>query len=138
YKNKLLKFINYDSNRYFTLYSLSAEGFNHYLNELGFSNLFYERLIWAFEEFRTIQLTTGYLIKKSKVNFTMRQFLYDFVSEKRIVSLEEIIDDIKHGYGIILDAWKIIYLLRQTDVFYSEELHKFYIDKEDYFEEVYE
>lgn len=138
YKRALLDFIEEDDNKYFTLYSVREEGFEHPLDNLGFSAIFYERLIWAFEDFRAIQTTTGYIFKKTNTIFSMREFLYDYVSYRRVVKLEDLIDDIKGIYGIILEASKVIYLLKQTDIFYSEELYKFYIDKEDFFEEVYE
>ena len=138
YKNSLLEFIEEEENDYFTLFSIREEGFENPLDELGFSDIFYERLIWTFEEFRAIQTSTGYIFKKTNQILSLKGFLFDYVSERRIVKLEDLIDDIKDVYDIILDASKMIYTLRQTDVFYSEELYKFYIDKEDFFEEVYE
>lgn len=138
YRSKLLDFIGYDDTKYFTLYSIREEGFEHALDELGFSDIFYERLIWAFEEFRAIQTSSGYILKKTDTNLSIRQFLYAYVSEKRVVKLDDLIDYIEEVYNIHLETSKVIYSLRQTDAFYSEELYKFYIDKEDFFEEVYE
>lgn len=138
YKRALLEFIEEDENKYFTLYSIREEGFEHSLDDLGFSDTFYERLILAFEEFRAIQTSTSYILKKTNTILSLREFIYDYVSERRVVKLETLINDIEEIYGIILETSKVIYLLRQTDVFYSEELYKIYIDKEDFFEEVYE
>ncbi|MRG85973.1 hypothetical protein [Salinibacillus xinjiangensis] len=138
YKRALLEFIEEDENKYFTLLSIREEGFEHPLDDLGFPNTFYERLIWAFEEFRAVQTSTGYILKKTDGILSLREFLYDYVSERRVVKLEGLIDEIKDIYGIFLDTTKVIYSLKQTDVFYSEEMFKFYIDKEDFYEEVYE
>lgn len=138
YKKALIEFIGKDENKYFTIHSIREEGFEHPLDELGFSQIFYERLIWAFEEFRAIQTSTSYILKKANTTLSLREFLYHYVSEKRVVKLEDLVDDIEKVYNVMLETSKVIYLLRQSDVFYSEELYKFYIDKEDFFEEVYE
>ncbi|WP_144475682.1 hypothetical protein [Cytobacillus oceanisediminis] len=138
YKYILMNFINNDENRYFTLYSIRQEGFEHRLDNLGFSDIFYERLIWAFEEFRAIPLSTGYILKKTNDIISLRGFLYDYVSERRVVKMEDLVEDIQKEFDVTLEPSKVIYLLKQTDIFYSDELYKIYIDKEDYFEEVYE
>lgn len=135
YKRSLSEFIVEDEKKYFTLHMLREEGFNHYLDSLGFSDIFYERLICAFEGYRAVQTTTGYILKNTNSAISLKAFLYEYVSKKRVVRLEDLIDDICIIYGISLDASKVIYLLKQVDVFYSEELYKFYIDKEDFFEE---
>jgi hypothetical protein len=137
YKRSLLNFIEEDD-RYFTLYSVREEGFEHYLDSLGFSDIFYERLIFAFEEFRGTQVSNTYIFRKTNSAVSLRDFLYNYVSTKRVIKLEDLIDQIEQSYNIVLESSKVIFLLRQMDVFYSEELYKFYIDKEDYFEEVYE
>ncbi|MBE4906469.1 hypothetical protein IMZ08_00170 [Bacillus luteolus] len=137
YKRVLIDFIKSDENKYFTLHSIREEGFDHPLNNLGFSEIFYERIIWTFEGFRAIQAASTYIFKKTNSILSLREFLYDYISDKRVIKLEELIEDMVEVYGIILEASKVVYLLGQTDVFYSEELYKFYIDKEDFYEEVY-
>ncbi len=137
YKHSLLNFIEEDD-RFFTLYTVREEGFEHYLDSLGFSDIFYERLIFAFEEFRGTQVSNTYIFRKTNSAVSLRDFLYKYVSTKRVIKLEDLIDQIEQSYNVILESSKAIFLLRQMDVFYSEELYKFYIDKEDYFEEVYE
>ncbi len=137
YKRSLFDFIEEDD-RYFTLYSVREEGFEHYIDSLGFSDIFYERLIFAFEEFRGTQVSNTYIFRKTNSAVSLRDFLYNYVSTKRVIKLEDLIDQIEQSYNVVLESSKVIFLLRQVDVFYSEELYKFYIDKEDYFEEVYE
>ena len=136
FKEAVLSFT--EKNEYYTLYSIRQNGFQHALENLGFTDLFYERLIWTFEEVRSIQTASGYIFKRTDTVFSLSDFLYDLILAYRIIDIYDLLDEIKSKYGISLEKSKVLYRLKDTDIFYSEELYKLYADKEDYYEEVYE
>ncbi|WP_379969635.1 hypothetical protein [Ectobacillus sp. sgz5001026] len=136
YKNAILTFVN--STDYFTLYALQQKGFSHYLEDLGFTNDFYNRLIWTFDEIGTIQTSEGYIFRITNETISLKNFLFDLILQMRKIDIYDFLDTIQNTYGIILEKSKVVYLLRDTDIYYSEELYRFYADKEDYYEEVYD
>ncbi|MBM4765111.1 hypothetical protein [Bacillus sp. B15-48] len=136
FKQEILSMV--EENQYFTLYSLRQNGFEHYLENLGFSDIFYERIIWCFDEIRSIQTATGYVYKITDTKFSLGDFLYDYILRERIIDIYDLLEKIHYLYGLTLEKSKVLYILRDTDVFYSEELYKLYADKEDYYEEVFE
>ena len=135
FKDEVLSFVT--DYEYFTFQTLCNHGFEHYLRDLGFEVAFYERLIWTFEEVRTVQTASGYIFKQTDNQFSLRDFLYDLILEKRVIDIYNLIEEIKYFYGITLEKSKVLYTLRETDIFFSEELYKLYTDKEDYYEEVF-
>lgn len=125
-------------NEYFTLDSIRKQGFTHHIYKWGFDPIFYERIIWTSDEIRTIQTSSGYIFKITNELFSLKDFLYDIVLSKRVIDIYDLIQQTKEVYSIKVEEYKVLYLLKDTDIYYSKEMHKFYADKEDYYEEVYE
>ncbi|PSL36228.1 hypothetical protein B0H99_10749 [Planomicrobium soli] len=135
FRDFLSEFINGKS--YFTLHSLKKAGFSHYLEELGFSEIFYERIVWSFNGINSIRTASGYIFKFTDEIITLRMFLAEQVKKMEVISVDKLQEYLKDEFGIEMEEYKLLYLLRETGIFYSEELRKLYLNKENFYEEVF-
>jgi len=124
-------------NQYFTLYSLRQRNFRHEIEDLGFEDFFYERIIWTSDIVRTIPLASGYIFIKKSAEVSLVDFIYYLVSEKRSINIYKMQEYVEKYYGISLDLYRVLMLVNNTDMYYSENLSKVFIDKNTYFEEIY-
>jgi len=130
--------INFASrNKFFTLASLRKLGFTHELLNLGFENIFYERILWSDSRIKTINLATGYIFVIQNKDVSLVDFLKWLIREFKAVGCQELLDYITKHYGLTIVLQKAISLLRDTETYYSPELSRFYCDKNTYFEEIY-
>lgn len=136
YRKAILEVV--DDDKYFTLYSLREMGFVHPLEDLGFEDIFYERLIWAFDGISTARIDSGYIFSITENIISQRDFIYSEISKRRIVDLYDLLEEINSEYDVKLEEYKVLSLIKDTEIYYSKELYKFYIDIDDYYEEVYE
>ncbi|MEH7351765.1 hypothetical protein, partial [Gottfriedia acidiceleris] len=135
YRMKLLDLVPHDE--FFTLKSIRDLGFEHIIDEFGFEDIFYERMISRFDGIATIRLGVGYIFKLSDMQISLTDFIYHCISIRRKVNLYDLHEELKNSLGLEIDTYKIISIIQHIDIFYSEELQRFYIDKDEYYEEVF-
>ncbi|MEY2195717.1 sigma factor-like helix-turn-helix DNA-binding protein [Neobacillus sp. BF23-41] len=123
--------------QYFSIAFLKNKGFNHELFDIGFESIFYDRILWADSEIRTITLASGYIFKIQDDDVSLVDFLKWLIQKFDSIDGYDLIDYIIHEYSIKVDFQKAITLLQNTDVYYSPDLSKFFCDKESFFEEIY-
>jgi transcriptional regulator with XRE-family HTH domain len=126
-----------DENQYFTLYSLRQNDFIHDIDELGFDSFFYDRIIWTSEKVRAIPLASGYIFIKKEKDISLIDFIRFLVERVEIINIYDMRDYVEKYYGISLDLSRVLALVRDTDMYYSEDLSRLYINKNTFFEEIY-
>lgn len=125
---------------FFTLHMLRDKGFEHYLEDFGFEDLFYERVISKFDGIQTIRLGEGYVFIQSEDRVTLSDFFASVIEYKNVIGLYDLIEHLAGKYGLYFEESKVINSIRgieETTIYYSEELYRFFADKQDYYEEVY-
>ena len=135
FQQKALEYVN--GNEYFTLKSLHSRGFTHELEKLGFERLFYDRVLWASSNIRTIPLVTGYIFIVQDTDVALIDFIKWVVQKYEVIPIDDLDNYAKVHFGIVLDLSRIISLIKSTDMYFSEELNKLYKNKNMYFEEIY-
>lgn len=123
-------------NEYFTIISLLNNGFKHELLEDGFDLVTVDRLISISSVVKSVNISFPTLYYKGAKKF-LNDFLLDLLLEYGSVNVEDFTDDINDKYGLNLDEENVRYRLQQEEAFYSKELNKMYIYKNDYLDEVY-
>lgn len=135
FREKLIELVQH--NEFFTLKRVRDLGFEHFIEDFGFDNIFYERMIARFEGISTIRLGAGYVFKLTEEQISLSDFLYNRVAAHGKLNLYDLLDELKNKYGLNIETHKIISSIQQVEVFYSEELQRFYLDADDYYEEVF-
>lgn len=141
-KQKLLDFRNQallfaPENDYFTIHTLKKRGFIHDLEQVGFEDIFYERIIWTDSRVKTIHLAGGSIFLKTDVDISLIGFIQSIVEKCGSINIYLLQDEIIEKYNLQIDLSKVISLSKETNMYYSEELNKLFIDKETFYEEIY-
>lgn len=122
---------------YFTIVSLINEGFQDKLIEDGFELISLDRLISTSEMIKAVSLSFPTVYVKDDTKRNLNEFLIDNLVNFESVNIEDFTDDVNSKYGINLDEYDVQRRLVSSGAFYSKELNKVYISKEDYLDEVY-
>lgn len=117
--------------------SLINEGFQDKLIEDGFDLISLDRLISTSEMIKAVSLSFPQVYVKDETKRYINEFLIDNLVNYESVNVEDFTDDINSKYGINLDKYDVQRRLISSGAFYSKELNKVYISKEDYLDEVY-
>ncbi|WP_034761758.1 RNA polymerase sigma factor sigma-70 region 4 domain-containing protein [Rossellomorea vietnamensis] len=124
-------------NRFFSLQSIRESGFSHEVENLGFEDSFYNRIIWTSDDVRVIQLSTGYIFIKQQTDVSLKDFVRFLVQLNQFKDIYEMNDYTKANYGMSLDLNRVISIVNNSEMHYSHELSKIFINKNTYFEEIY-
>ncbi|WP_456276490.1 sigma factor-like helix-turn-helix DNA-binding protein [Bacillus sp. AK128] len=122
---------------YFTIHTLRKRGFLHDLDQFGFDEVSYERIIWTDSRVKTIHLAVGSIFLKTDQDISFIDFIQSIVEEYESINMYVLQDEIQDKYNLQIDLGKVIYLSKETNMYYSEELNKLFIDKETFYEEIY-
>ena len=131
--------INYfNDEEYFTIVKLRNKGFDHELEDYGFEDVFYERIIWGDDAIRSIPLATYAIYKKSNQDLSLKEFISEYMEKFYSINIYTFLEYFEKEYGLRLNLGKVISIFRNSHMYYSEELAKFYLDVEIFYEEIYE
>ncbi|MGN7393416.1 sigma factor-like helix-turn-helix DNA-binding protein [Peribacillus frigoritolerans] len=141
-KDDLLDFRNQamllaPEDEYFTLHTLRKRGLTHELDDFGFDDVFYDRIIRTDPRVKSIRLAIGSIFLKTDLDISFIGFIQSIVEKNESINLYELEDYIKVKFNLQINLGKVISLSKETSMYYSEELNKLYIDKETFYEEIY-
>ncbi len=121
---------------YFTLSSLKKEDFEDLYEVLGFGDWFSSALIKNSKKIKYQKVGGNILFykgdtKKTTVDF-LRYILEDFIS----IDATYLVIYLEDRYGIKMDRGKMLSLIKETDMYYSDTMEKVYLTKEKYYEDI--
>jgi hypothetical protein len=135
YRDQAILFAPEDE--YFTTHTLRKRGFIHDLDNFGFDEVFYERIIWTDPRVKTIHLAVGSIFLKTNLEISFIDFIQSIVEKYESINIYVLQDEMLDKFNLQIDPGKVINLLKETNMYYSEELNKIFIDKETFYEEIY-
>ena len=105
--------------------------------DIGLNDEFLDNLIFSMEDITTLRINNYRLFSYNKENVSIKIFMEDMINKYNSISLNDLEDEIKKNYMIDISSTKLREYLYRTDIFYSDIMEKIYLDKKDYYEEVY-
>lgn len=106
--------------------------------ELWFDDEFLENIIYYNNEISSLQIKWRKLFSYSMNDISTIKFIEYKMEKFRVISLSNFVNEINEEYWLDLDydilrncMWNL------TNVFYSQTMDKLYLDKEDFYNEVY-
>lgn len=126
-----------EENDYFSIYSLIEDGISSSILNDGFELMTLDRLLGVSEDIKSVSVGFPNIYCKSVIKKSINDFLIDTLLEYESSDLEDFVYDINKKYGTTFDEYDVQVRLINSGAFYSKELNKVYIDKEDYLREVY-
>ncbi len=127
----VLKYVDEDS--FFTLKSLLGRGFTHELLNLGFDDVFYERLIFTASEIRMVNTSESVFVKPKKIAADYRPSLIDFVTfvmgTRTQVDIQDLMDELSRDFGISIPRDKLTEKVKTSDMVYVPSLNTIFISR---------
>lgn len=122
---------------YFTLPQIRKLGFNHELEEFGFSDLFYERIIWSHPSIQSIHTVSHIIFKTGSDVANLTSFINYIMYEHIQLDLYAFLEKVANKYEVNLNQNRIIELINKSIMHYSPEMERIYLDKETFFKDIY-
>ena len=121
---------------FFTVRTLKAKGFISELHNVGFGDWFNAGLIKNSKRIRYIRTADGFIFWKMNQQPTLLDFLTYVLRKIKKMDIYEFIDRISQDYGITLKKDKIIWLIKDSELYYDSNIKKIYLNKEFYYEDI--
>ncbi|WP_434400429.1 hypothetical protein M1Q06_15145 [Planococcus sp. 11815] len=134
YKHAVAEFIG--TGKFFTLNHLYQNGFTHEIDEYGFEPIFYESILKGQGYFKSLKIANKSVFAFTFENVSIKNYVSFLMKDNQCMNVEETIDAAQKRSGLQLDYDEAITLLRNSGLFYSEDLEKIFRDKEIYYKEV--
>lgn len=125
---------HFSGGRYYTVENIREE-IKHPILELGFDDVFYERICRSHDDVRSISLAAGAILYQSDEKRNLTDFLKTMVTDG--IDIELLIRRIEDDYGLRIEHAKVIEKLRGGGMYYSLEMRRIYTDKGSFLDMVY-
>lgn len=123
---------------YFSIYNVLDEVDVSKFEEKGLSEKFLENFLSFIPEIKTLRISSNKLFSFSDSPLQITAFMRHLVGQYSKITISDISREILRKYQINISIEKVReFVLNIEDVFYSDILEKVYIDKEDYYKEIY-
>ena len=124
---------------YFSVENIKNEISVQNIVDLGFDDEFIENIIFYNDDISTLRINNHKLFTFLKKKLSIQQFIEDEMEKYRSISISDFVNNINEEYSIDL-TYDIVkgYLYGLSNIYYSLILDKLYIDKEDYYKEIYD
>ena len=77
------------------------------------------------------------MIFSDKQNIKQNDMVISLLKKKKGYDIEKLVEIFNKIYGIQLDRQKLLTICYEENLYYDKELEKIYLDKEQWYEEVY-
>ncbi len=124
---------------YFSVENVKNELEISSISNLGFDDEFIENIIFYNNDISTLRINNHKLFSYINKKPNIETFIEDELEKYRIITISELVDEINEDYSIDL-TYDVVrgYVYRLSNVYYSQSLDKLYIDKEDFYKEIYD
>lgn len=122
---------------FFTIKSLRKMGFEHALDELGFEDWFYMSLLLQEGKRFTVQRIGGTRVAvRGKRELSQISVVENMILKYGSMETEELSEKLREIYGIQMEREKMIWLVKNSSMYYDRIMDTIYEDYDAYFEEV--
>ena len=134
YCDQVLKWVG--SDQIFTIHTLRKSGFAHELDDLGFDDWFYSSLLCEDPRFSSRRMGGTRLLYSGNKAIMLENLLTDILLAWEKIGVYELRELLENDYGIVLDIYNLIELVKESSLYYDNIMETVYIDYDTYFEEI--
>ena len=127
---------SYVSDGYFTIHNLIKHGLADRLHDIGFGEWFIAAIVKNSRKYKFIKSGGNIIFSRDVKQITTVDFLRYVMTKIRKMNIFEFIVYLKNTYNVNLSKDKIIYMIKDSDLYYDSIMKKIYINKDEYYEEV--
>lgn len=124
---------------YFTYRHLKNEGFEHEVEDFGFDEIFYERIIWTHPQLRSLYTRKCTIFaKQHEQEFTLKDVIEWLLNQNgEPIDFNLFQNRMRNEFGIDVKREKLIYIMQNSTLYYSKDMNKVYQSKESFYETIY-
>lgn len=135
YKKSVEGFVG--EGEFFSLHSIAKNNFYHELEEYGFEDIFYESILMRPGKLKYLKIAEQNVFVKTKKEVTIHDFISILFGNDKSINVDDLIGRIHSVIHISINYNSAVKLMKNTEYYYSHELHKLYKNKENYFQDIY-
>ncbi len=130
---------NIKEDEFFTLYSIEniielSDIYKH-----GFDDIFYESILISSNLIQSTKFQNKVImIFSTKKNIKRNDMIISLLKEKQGYEIEDLIKIFIKQYGISIERQKLLTISYEENLYYNKELDKIYLNKEQWYKEVYD
>ena len=130
---------NIAENEFFTLYSIENIIESSDIYKYGFDDIFYESILINSKLIQSTKFQNKIVMTfLEQESITQNDMIINFLKGKQGYGVEDLLEVLIKKYGINLDRQKLLKVVYEEKLYYNRELDKIYLDKEQWYEEVYD
>lgn len=124
---------------YFTLKKIVDDGFHSDLLNLGLPLYFYSSLLKNTYKYKYQKVGNNILFYQNKdcENKTSIDFFEHILRDKKSMNIYDFINFIEENYDVKYSKDKIVYWLGKSELFYDSTMEKIYINKDEYYNDIF-
>lgn len=126
---------HFSDGRFYTMKNILHE-IEHPVLDLGFEDVFYERICRSGTDVRFIPTSSRDILYQAKKKRNQTDFLRHLVTDG--THIDDLLADIVEKYGIVLDKAKVIEKIKSSDMHYIPEMERIFIDKQVFLNKIYD
>ena len=125
---------HFSGGRYYTMKNIREE-IEHPILNLGFEDVFYERICRSDAEVRFIQTPSGDVLYQGGERRNQADFIGHSVTDG--IHIDVLLASIEQTYGIRFEKWKVVEKVNATGMYYTPEMERVYLDKRSFLDSIY-
>ena len=122
--------------RYFSIKSIHNAGFESTLDDLGFSDMFYNSLLREDSRFTYQRIGNQVVFSSKKERFSRRDFIVWLVQEEESIDIDDFVTLLFERFGVVQDKGIVKELVKDTDIYFDSIMNKLYANYDLYYEEI--
>ena len=124
---------------YFSVENIKNEINIQNIVDLGFDDEFIENIVFYNSEISTLRINNHKLFSFLKKKMSIQTFIEDEMDKYRSISISDFVNNVNEEYSIDL-TYDVVkgYVYGLSNIYYSQILDKLYVDKEDFYKEIYD
>ena len=124
---------------YFSVENIKNEINIQNIIDLGFDDEFIENIVFYNSDISTLRINNHKLFSFLKKKMSIQTFIEDEMDKYRSISIGDFVNKVNEEYSIDL-TYDVVkgYVYGLSNIYYSQILDKLYIDKEDFYKEIYD
>ena len=124
---------------YFSVENIKNEINIQNIIDLGFDDDFIENIISYNSDISTLRINNHKLFSFFKKKMSIQTFIEDEMDKYRSISIGDFVNNVNEEYSIDLTYEAVRgYVYGLSNIYYSQILDKLYVDKEDFYKEIYD
>ena len=133
YVSKVDLFVSDD---FFTLHSLKIAGLDDNLHDIGFGEWFNAAIVKNSRQYRFIKTGNNIVFSKNNSQFTTVDFIRHVLIKFKKMNIYDFISYLKDNYNVNIPKDKIVYLIKDSGIYYDSIMEKIYLNKDEYYEDI--